>query len=163
MHMVSGAVLQKWSALTDEQLVLHVLSGRTALYELLIRRHGERLYRTIRAIVGTDTQAESLLEDTFVHAYAHLRRIPKDTAFVAWLSRVAIQTATRARLARDPFRNDRRPTSADGTLPLVLTSSPIRLPAEEDTSGESRKATRTPYSPDVDCVPLGIARNSGVL
>lgn len=75
MHVVSGAVLQQWNALTDEQLVLHVLSGRTALYELLIRRHSERLYRTIRAIVGTDTPAESLLEDTFVHAYAHLRRI----------------------------------------------------------------------------------------
>ena len=115
MHVINGAVLQQWNALTDEQILLHVLSGRTALYELLIRRHGERLYRTIRAIVGTDTQAERLLEETFVHAYAHLRRIPEDTVFAAWLSRVAIQTATRARHAPAAFRNDRRPASADGT------------------------------------------------
>src|SRR5918995_5851340 len=91
------------------------------------------------------------------------RRIPEGTVFVAWLSRVAIHTATRARHAPAAFRNDRRPASPDGTLPLSLTSSLIRLPAEEDTDGESRKAAGTPYSPDVDCVPLGIARNGSVL
>jgi hypothetical protein len=34
MHLVSRAVLQKWNALTDQERVLHVLSGRTTRYEL---------------------------------------------------------------------------------------------------------------------------------
>ena len=136
MHVVSGAVLENCHRLTDEQLVLHVLTGRTALFELLIRRHGERIYRTIRAMVGNDTPAENLLVDTFVHAYAHLGRIPKDTTFVAWLSRAAIQTATRARRGPAPFvtiGGRCRPTASCHCRHHGHSGN-----REEDASGESR-------------------------
>src|SRR5690349_19752474 len=33
MHIVSGAVLDRWNALTDEQIVAQVLQGQTALFE----------------------------------------------------------------------------------------------------------------------------------
>jgi hypothetical protein len=33
MHVVSGAVLDGWSVLPDEQVVIRVLDGQTALFE----------------------------------------------------------------------------------------------------------------------------------
>ena len=39
MHMVSGAMLEKWTSLADDAVVSHVLDGRVALFELLMRRH----------------------------------------------------------------------------------------------------------------------------
>ena len=44
MYIVNGAVLERWSNLTDEQIVAQVVAGQTALFELLMRRHHERLY-----------------------------------------------------------------------------------------------------------------------
>jgi RNA polymerase sigma-70 factor (ECF subfamily) len=97
MYLVSGMMLQKWQALTDEQLVRHVLIGRTALYEVLMRRHAERLFRAIRAVIGSDKQAEVLLEETFLHAYSHLRHVPATTKFATWITRIANDRATHAR------------------------------------------------------------------
>jgi RNA polymerase sigma-70 factor (ECF subfamily) len=53
MHLVSGAALDRWTALSDEDVVSRVLDGQTALYEVLMRRYNERIYRAARAIVKT--------------------------------------------------------------------------------------------------------------
>ena len=42
MHMVNAAALEKWLILPDQAVVSHVLDGRVALFELLMRRHHER-------------------------------------------------------------------------------------------------------------------------
>src|SRR5690349_3398513 len=49
MHMVSGAVLERWTGLSDEDIVSRVVQGQTALFEVLMRRHNERIYRAARA------------------------------------------------------------------------------------------------------------------
>lgn len=91
MHLVSAAVLERWNAVSDEQLVAHVLQGRTALFEIVMRRHNERLYRAIRALVADDCLAETLLQEAYVHAYANLRQFDGRTAFVIWLTRMAMK------------------------------------------------------------------------
>ena len=39
---------------TDQDIVHRVLDGETAMFELLMRRYNERLYRTARAITRDD-------------------------------------------------------------------------------------------------------------
>ena len=94
MHLVSASVLEKWNALGDAQIAAHVVIGRTALFEVLMRRHSERIYRTVRAIVRDDDAAEQLLQRTFVQAYANLRQFDGLTPFAIWLTRIAVQVAT---------------------------------------------------------------------
>jgi hypothetical protein len=58
--MASAALLEQarnegW---TDEHVVERVLGGETALYELLMRRHNQRVYRIARAILRDDAEAE---------------------------------------------------------------------------------------------------------
>ena len=58
--------------LADEQIVDRVLRGETSLFELIVRRFNQRLYRTTRAILRNDALAEEALEDAYVRAYRHL-------------------------------------------------------------------------------------------
>jgi hypothetical protein len=58
MHVVNATVLGQWAGLTDEQVVRQVLSGQTALFEILMRRYNERLYRAARAILLDEREAE---------------------------------------------------------------------------------------------------------
>ena len=117
MHVVNGAVLERWQALTDEQIVAQVIGGHTALFEVLMRRHNERIYRAARAIVRDDREAEDVMQQAYVNAYAHLRQFDHRAKFSTWLTRIAINEAL-ARVRRqaryEPF--DEEATVAGETM-----------------------------------------------
>src|SRR5215213_5934376 len=99
MHVVNAAVLERWGSLTDEEVVARVLEGQTALYEVLMRRHNTRLYRTARAILRDDREAEDVMQQAYVNAYAHLRQFDGRAKFATWLTRIAVHEAL-ARMRR---------------------------------------------------------------
>ena len=74
MQIVNAAVIECWSGLTDEQIVTPVLDGQTPLFEVLMRRHNERIYRAARAILRDEREAEDVMQQAYVNAYAHLRQ-----------------------------------------------------------------------------------------
>src|SRR5688572_5131029 len=99
MHVVNAAVLEQWNTLSDEQVVADVLEGQTALFEVLMRRHNERLYRAARAIVRDEAEAEDVMQQAYVNAYANLRQFAGRASFATWLTRIAVNEAiSRARL-----------------------------------------------------------------
>lgn len=93
MHVVSGAVLDRWPALTDEQIVARVVEGQTALFEVLMRRYNERVYRAARSILGDESEAEDVMQQAYVNAYAHLRQFDGRAKFSTWLTKIAIHEA----------------------------------------------------------------------
>ena len=98
MHVVSARVLEQWDTLTDEAVVGHVLTGQTALFEILMRRYNERVYRVVRAIVRDDGEAEDVMQQAYVNAYANLRQFAGKARFSTWLTRIAInESVSRAR------------------------------------------------------------------
>ena len=80
-------------AMSDEEVVVRVLSGETALFEIVMRRYNQRLYRAARAITHDDSQAEDILQATYVRAYEHLRQYSGYAPFGAWLTRIAVNEA----------------------------------------------------------------------
>lgn len=96
--LVQLAKQEEWS---DEEVVRRVLAGETALYEILMRRHNQRLYRTARAILGDDTEAEDVMQDAYVRAYQNLASFEGRAKFATWLTRIAVHEAlTRSRRRR---------------------------------------------------------------
>jgi RNA polymerase sigma-70 factor (ECF subfamily) len=93
--LVQQAQREDWS---DEEVVKRVLDGETALYELLMRRHNQRLYRVARAILRDDAEAEDVMQDAYVRAYQNLASFEGRAKFVTWLTRIALHEAlTRSR------------------------------------------------------------------
>ena len=93
MYVVNAEVLEQSSALTDEDVIRRVLSGQTAWFEVLMRRHNERVYRAARAIVRDESEAEDVMQQAYVNAYAHLRQFGGRAKFSTWLLRIAINEA----------------------------------------------------------------------
>jgi RNA polymerase sigma-70 factor (ECF subfamily) len=93
MHVVSAQVLEQWNTLTDEQVVSQVLAGQTALFEVLMRRYNERVYRVTRAILRDDDESEDVMQQAYCNAYAHLRQFTGKSSFSTWLTRIAINEA----------------------------------------------------------------------
>lgn len=93
MYVVNSAVLERWNTLSDEQVVTQIVAGQTAMFEVLMRRHNERLYRAARAILRDDAEAEDVMQQAYVNAYAHLRQFDGRSAFSTWLTRIAVNEA----------------------------------------------------------------------
>ncbi len=86
---------------TDEEIVDRVRGGETALYEIIMRRYNQRLYRVARAILRDDGEAEDVMQDAYVRAYEHLDQFARRAPFSTWLTRIAVHEA----LARVRQRN----------------------------------------------------------
>lgn len=94
---MESAVLAQTAAdeLTDETIVARVREGETSLYEILVRRHNQRLYRTIRAILRDDRNVEDVMQQAYIDAYLHLDQFRGDAKFATWLTRIAVNRAIR--------------------------------------------------------------------
>ena len=135
MHLVNAAILEQWNTLSDEQVVADVLDGDAALFEILMRRHNERVYRAARSIVRDESEAEDVMQQAYVNAYANLRQFNRQAQFSTWLTRIVINESL-ARVRRkqryEPFEEERSNVES-----LMKQDSP-RDPEREAASGELR-------------------------
>lgn len=93
---------------TDEEVVSRVKAGDTALYEIIMRRYNQRLYRVAIAIVRNGSEAEDVMQEAYVRAYQHLDQFAGRASFSAWLTRITVHEAlSRVRLRkRNPSLED---------------------------------------------------------
>ena len=130
--MASAALLEQakkedWS---DEQVVSRVLAGETALYELLMRRHNQRLYRVARAILRDDAEAEDVMQDAYVRAYQNLAGFEGRAKFVTWLIRIAVHEALSRVRKRSRFQSIEPTDDSQGDV-MNTAISPGRSPEQE--------------------------------
>lgn len=124
MHGVSAPSLEAWGCLSDEQIVEKVLTGQTALFEVLMRRHNERLYRAARAIVKDESEAEDVMQQAYVNAYSHLRQFDGRAHFSTWLTRIAIHEALARARRRGRYINMDPERTSGLTLATSMASTP---------------------------------------
>ncbi len=106
MEILERARVEGW---TDQQVVDRVIAGETELYELIMRRYNQRLYRVVRSILRDDDETEDVMQDAYVRAYEHLSQFEGRALFSTWLTRIAVHEA----LARLRKRNRQQQIDTD--------------------------------------------------
>lgn len=129
-------------ALTDELVVARVLAGDRDAFEVLMRRHNQRLFRAARAVLRDDAEAEDVVQDAWVRAYAHLRRFAGRSSLATWLTRIAVHEA----LARRRRRGRHVPLADHAATLTAATRSP------EDAAGARQVVAALEAA--VDALPL---------
>ena len=93
LEQPAAGVLSDFTRLTDEEVVAQVRTGNAALFEILMRRHNQRVYRAARAILGNDTEAEDVMQEAYVRAFTHLDQFENRAKFSTWLTKIAVHEA----------------------------------------------------------------------
>jgi RNA polymerase sigma-70 factor (ECF subfamily) len=78
---------------TDSELVTRVLGGARDDFELLVRRHNQRLFRATRAITRSEIDAEDALQQAWLDIFRNLAQFRGDAMFSTWATRIAVNTA----------------------------------------------------------------------
>jgi RNA polymerase sigma-70 factor (ECF subfamily) len=107
------------TVLSDGEVVARVLAGDISLFEILMRRYNQRLFRVARGILTDDAEAEDVVQEAYMRAFRELANFRGEALFSTWLTRIACHEAlARARKRQRLVRLVPRPSEAgDGEPP----------------------------------------------
>ena len=124
--------------LSDEEVVARVLAGETGMFEVVMRRHNQRLYSVARAILRNDGEAEDVMQDAYVRAYEHLNQFAGRAKFSTWLTRIAVHEAL-ARQRRGNRYQELEPMSEREGDPMDRFASLTPNPEQQASNSEIRR------------------------
>jgi RNA polymerase sigma-70 factor, ECF subfamily len=124
-------------SLSDEEVVRRVLTGDSDLFEVIMRRYNQRLYRTLRSSVSDGAEAEDIMQETYTRAFENLAQFEGRSRFSTWLMRIAIHELLARRRRGGRFTTlEPQPERAAATTPEdAASSSQIRGILERAIAG----------------------------
>jgi len=166
--------LEECGTISDDDVVTRVRTGETGLYEMLMRRYNQRLFRVIRSVVTNDGEAEDVLQEAWVRAYEHLDQFEGRASFSTWVTRIAFHEAlarTRNSKRWTPLENpggeimaeaDRRQTTSEtpevqamrGQLGRMLQAAVDALPETYRSVFVLREVEQLSTSETAECLEL---------
>jgi RNA polymerase sigma-70 factor (ECF subfamily) len=121
---------------SDADLVRGTLERDGRAFRAIMKKYNQRLYRIARGIVRNDSEAEDVVQEGYVKAFAHLDGFRGESSLSTWLSRIVMNEAL-GRL------RTRRPTVDIATVETHGTEAEIiQFPNTARTDPERNMAQR---------------------
>jgi len=83
---------ESWK-MPDILIVNRILSGEKELFEILVRRNNQTLYRAVRSFLNDEDDIKDTMQDAYLKAYQKLVQFRGDALFSTWLVRIGINEA----------------------------------------------------------------------
>ena len=107
---------------SEAELIDRARCRDEAALRAIMQANNRRLYRLARGILRSDSEAEDVVQETYVRAFTHLDGFRGESGLSTWLSRIAINEAL-GRL------RSRRPQVELGSVPeATLEAQIIKFP-----------------------------------
>lgn len=97
---------------TDHELIEQARTGDRNAFGVFVRRHQKRIFRLAVHILRDATEAEDVVQETFVRAWQALARFEGNSQPFTWLYRIAVNLSLniiRTRKPRQPIEDDGDP------------------------------------------------------
>ncbi len=74
----------------DEELIARILAGEKRLFEQLMRKYNQRLYRIGMSVLANEAEAEDAMQTAYINAYEHLSGFGHRASFGTWLTKIML-------------------------------------------------------------------------
>lgn len=78
---------------SDEEIVKKVIEGSTPLFEVILRRYNQRLYRIQRSYLSDEEAIKDTMQITYIKVFENLHKFRGESRFSTWITRIAINEA----------------------------------------------------------------------
>jgi RNA polymerase sigma-70 factor (ECF subfamily) len=97
MNMTSGPIDvdidERETVDPDAELVERARAKDATAFELLMRRHNQRVYRVVRAMLHDSAEIEDVIQQAYLQAFLHLDQFGGAARWSTWVCRIAINEA----------------------------------------------------------------------
>lgn len=121
-----------------------------ALREIM-QANNRRLYRLARGILRNDSEAEDVVQETYVRAFAHLDDFLGGAALSTWLSRIAINEALGRLRSRKP--QVELGSLPEATIEAQIIRFPLSSPATDPEKSMAQREIQRVVEHAVDELP----------
>lgn len=101
---------------SEAALIGRAIRGEPAAVRDIIHRHNSRLHRVARSIVRDQTEAEDVVQETYLRAFSNLSSFRGGSSLSTWLTRICLNEAMGRMRKRSP----------------VLVAEPLEVATERD-------------------------------
>lgn len=91
--------------ISDIELIDRILKGEKKLFETIIRRYNQRLYRLAMSVLNNEAEAEDAMQNAYIKAYEHLAQFEQRAAFTTWLTRIMLNQCYEQRRKQLPVQD----------------------------------------------------------
>jgi RNA polymerase sigma factor (sigma-70 family) len=129
------------ATLDDNALVALVCAGHREAFRHIMKRCNQRLFRVARAVLGDDTEAEDVLQESYMRAYDKLDTFRGEATLLTWLTSIVLNEARGRRRKRHTMVGlEQIDAAADDTHQVL--QFPSKFGSEDPAVGAARAQIR---------------------
>ena len=125
--------------LTDAAFVAKARLGDADAYRVLVERHSRALFRLAYRMTCNESDAEDVVQESFMRAYRQLGKFDERASFGTWLYRIAANCALD--LVRSRKRRSEQMAPAEADTDSSMPDPMLNLPATGPTPERSAYST----------------------
>lgn len=130
-------------AIADAELARRVAHGEDEAIRFLLKRHNQSLFRTARAILRDDAEAEDAVQEAYLQAYRAMGSFRGDARLSTWLIRIAVNEAIarsrKMRRSAEVIVLDSHPDSEAPAAETTMSGNPENQPERQAVRAETRR------------------------
>lgn len=88
--IMTGQYAATESHLPEPELIGRILKGEKSLFEIIIRRYNQQLYRIGMSVLDNEAEVEDAMQGAYIKAYEHLAQFQSRSRFSTWLTRIML-------------------------------------------------------------------------
>ena len=152
MPVAARVVPVDYASLDDRALVELVRSGKREAFRHIMQRCNQRLFRVARAVIGEDSEAEDVLQESYMRAYHKLDSFRGDSSLSTWLTTIVLNEARGRLRKRHPTvgleQIDAMPADSHQVVPF-----PSKFGSEDPAASAARAEIRHLLENAIDKLP----------
>ncbi|PCJ67485.1 MAG: RNA polymerase subunit sigma-24 [Bacteroidetes bacterium] len=74
----------------ESEVIRRILAGEKELYEILVKRNNQKLYRIVRSHLKDEAEIEDVMQNSYIKAFTKLYQFKLESSFSTWLIRIGI-------------------------------------------------------------------------
>jgi RNA polymerase sigma-70 factor, ECF subfamily len=135
----------------EADLVARARARDEAAVRSIMEANNRRLYRIARGILRNDSEAEDVVQETYVRAFTHLDGFRGDSALSTWLARIAMNEALGRLRVRRPSVDVN--SLAPGVLEAQIIPFPHAAPSEDPEKSMAQREIQQVVELAIDELP----------
>jgi RNA polymerase sigma-70 factor (ECF subfamily) len=153
MKNAQVALATAFQDLPEHELVELARAGEPGAFRKIMQRYNRRLYRVARGVLGEDSEAEDVVQESYMKAFQSLTGFRGESGLSTWLTRIALNEALGRKRKRHPMVDISRSDLVDEQGEQgVLIFPGVRVGANPEADAIRAEVARH-LEHAIDCLP----------